>query len=55
MLFPQSTPIGEAHRIATLIEESVAGELERPGYVTTHLEAIEDHQDVHTPGMHKPV
>jgi cation diffusion facilitator family transporter len=52
LLFPQSTPIGEAHRIATLIEETVAAELQTPGYMTTHLEAIEDHHRVHPPGMH---
>ena len=52
LLFPQSTPIGEAHRVATAIENAVAGALEPQGYVTTHLEAIEDHDHVHSAGMH---
>jgi divalent metal cation (Fe/Co/Zn/Cd) transporter len=52
LLFPQSTSIGEAHRVATGIEEMVAGKLEPRGYVTTHLEAIEDHHHVHSPGKH---
>jgi cation diffusion facilitator family transporter len=52
LLFPQSTTIGEAHRIATSIEHTVAAELQPQGYVTTHLEAIEDHQRVHAPRLH---
>lgn len=52
LLFPESTTIREAHRIATSIEESVAATLESRAYVTTHLEAIEDHDRVHSPGMH---
>jgi cation diffusion facilitator family transporter len=52
LLFAQSTPIGEAHRIATLIEQAVAAELAPRGYVTTHLEAIEDHHRVHGSDMH---
>jgi divalent metal cation (Fe/Co/Zn/Cd) transporter len=52
LLFPESTPIGQAHRVATAIEEAVAAKLEPRGYVTTHLEAIEDHQHVHAPGGH---
>jgi divalent metal cation (Fe/Co/Zn/Cd) transporter len=45
-------PIGEAHRIATRIENTVAGSLELQGYVTTHLESIEDHDRVHAEGVH---
>ncbi len=52
LLFPQSTSIGEAHRMATAIEETVAAKLQPRGYVTTHLEAIEDHQHVHSRGKH---
>jgi cation diffusion facilitator family transporter len=51
LLFPQSMPIGQAHRIATAIEDAVAAELDRQTYVTTHLEAIEDHDRVHPPGV----
>ena len=52
LLFPQSMPIGEAHRIATRIELAVAGSLDLQGYVTTHLESIEDHDRVHAEGVH---
>ncbi|MFV1968088.1 MAG: cation diffusion facilitator family transporter [Pirellulaceae bacterium] len=48
LLFQESMPIGEAHRIATVIENAVAAELPKRGYVSTHLEAIEDHQQVHS-------
>ena len=37
-----------AHRIATAIEYRVAAELESETYVTTHLEANEDHHRVHS-------
>jgi cation diffusion facilitator family transporter len=52
LLFPESTPIGQAHQIATSIEDTLAAELDRQTYVTTHLEAIEDHDRVHPPGVH---
>ncbi len=47
LLFPGSTPVREAHRVATEIEERVAAELGSRAYVTTHLEAIEDHDKIH--------
>ena len=52
LLFPQSTRIGEAHHIATAIEFTIASSLKPPAHVTTHLEAIEDHNHVHAPGEH---
>jgi cation diffusion facilitator family transporter len=52
LLFPQTLPIGEAHRIATAIEETLAAELDPPTHVTTHLEAIEDHDRVHHAEQH---
>jgi cation diffusion facilitator family transporter len=52
LLFAGSTPLGEAHRLATEIEDAVAAQLEPQGYVTTHLEAIEDHHRVHSAGTH---
>jgi cation diffusion facilitator family transporter len=52
LLFSQSTRIGEAHLMATEIENTVASSLKPRAYVTTHLEAIEDHDDVHTAGEH---
>ncbi len=52
LLFPQAMPIGQAHRIATQIEDTVAGSLDRRSYVTTHLESLEDHDRVHHAGGH---
>jgi cation diffusion facilitator family transporter len=52
LLFPESTSIGEAHRVATTIEEIVASRLQPRAYVTTHLEAIEDHHHVHSQARH---
>jgi cation diffusion facilitator family transporter len=48
LLFPHATPVGEAHRLATLLEERLPGELARPAEVITHLESLEDHDDVHS-------
>jgi divalent metal cation (Fe/Co/Zn/Cd) transporter len=47
LLFPGSMPVREAHRLATAVEERVAAELGAPAYVTTHLEALEDHDSIH--------
>ena len=47
LLFPQQTPVGEAHRLATLLEERLPLELGYPADVTTHLESEEDHAEVH--------
>ena len=52
LLFPGSTPVREAHRVATVVEGSVAAELGSRAYVTTHLEAVEDHDRVHPDGTH---
>jgi cation diffusion facilitator family transporter len=48
LLFPHLTPVGEAHRLATLLEERLPKELGIPAEVVTHLEALEDHADVHS-------
>ena len=48
LLFPHSTAVGEAHRLATALEERLPLELGKPAEVITHLESLEDHQDVHT-------
>jgi cation diffusion facilitator family transporter len=50
LLFPESTPVGEAHRVATLVEQAFTPVLLRPTHVTTHLEALEDHHVVHPSG-----
>jgi cation diffusion facilitator family transporter len=48
LLFPHETVVGEAHRLATLIEERLPMKLEQPAEVITHLESLEDHEDVHS-------
>jgi cation diffusion facilitator family transporter len=47
LLFPDSMKLGEAHRLATQVEERLALDLEMPAEVTTHLESLEDHTEVH--------
>lgn len=47
LLFPHLTPVGEAHRLATILEERLPNELGIPAEVITHLESLEDHADVH--------
>jgi cation diffusion facilitator family transporter len=47
LLFPGSTPLGEAHRLATMVEERLPAELRMPAEVITHLESEEDHAEIH--------
>ena len=47
LLFPEVTPVKEAHRLATELEERLPAELGKPAEVITHLESLEDHEDVH--------
>jgi cation diffusion facilitator family transporter len=47
LLFPHSMAVGEAHRLATLLEERLPPELSVPAEVFTHLESVEDHAAVH--------
>lgn len=47
LLFPRLTPVSEAHRLATILEERLPTDLGMPAEVTTHLESVEDHADVH--------
>jgi cation diffusion facilitator family transporter len=47
LLFPRVTSVGEAHRLATAVEERLPAELGMPAEVVTHLEPLEDHADVH--------
>ena len=47
LLFPYGVPVGEAHRLATLLEDRLPGALGRAAEVVTHLESVEDHGDVH--------
>jgi cation diffusion facilitator family transporter len=47
LLFGHETPVGEAHRIATQVEERLVEGLDLPAEVITHLESLEDHESVH--------
>jgi len=48
LLFPHQTSVGEAHRLATILEERLPNDLGIPAEVLTHLESLEDHADVHS-------
>ena len=48
LLFPRSTPVGDAHQLATLVEERLPASLKEPSEVITHLESEEDHEEVHS-------
>ena len=47
LLFPSRTPVGEAHRLATIVEDRLSNELRTPAEVITHLESLEDHAAIH--------
>jgi cation diffusion facilitator family transporter len=47
LLFPHLTPVGEAHRLATILEERLPKDLAIPAEVITHLESLDDHSEVH--------
>jgi divalent metal cation (Fe/Co/Zn/Cd) transporter len=47
LLFPDGIKLGEAHRLATQVEERLALDLEMPAEVITHLESLKDHSEVH--------
>lgn len=47
LLFPKATELGDAHALATRVEERLAAELTTPTEVITHMEAEEDHESVH--------
>jgi cation diffusion facilitator family transporter len=48
LLFPESTPIGEAHRAATEIETILAQSIQPHAEVQTHLEPMESHDSAHS-------
>jgi len=52
LLFPRDVPVGEAHRLATLLEERLPRLLDLPAQVITHLESLEDHSEVHADPHH---
>ena len=43
LLFPHAMAVGEAHLLATLLEERLPSALSVPAEVFTHLESMEDH------------
>ena len=47
LLFPRLTSVSDAHALATTIEERLPVELGMPAEIITHLEALEDHAQVH--------
>src|SRR5438552_2821034 len=47
LLFSKGIPLEVAHSLATQIEEKITDELPINAEVTTHLETIEDHQEIH--------
>jgi cation diffusion facilitator family transporter len=52
LLFPFDMPLGEAHRLATRVEDTVTARLDFPAEISTHLEALEDHAAVHHHQQH---
>ena len=47
LLFPRLTSVSDAHALATTVEERLPAELGMPAEIITHLEALEDHAEVH--------
>jgi divalent metal cation (Fe/Co/Zn/Cd) transporter len=47
LLFSHLAPVGEAHRLATILEERLPAELPMPAEVITHLDSLDDHAGVH--------
>lgn len=47
LLFPHAMAVGEAHLLATRLEERLPSALSVPAEVFTHLESMEDHAAVH--------
>jgi cation diffusion facilitator family transporter len=52
LLFPRTTLVSEAHRLATILEERLPAELGMPAEVVTHLESLEDHSEAHPKEHH---
>lgn len=47
LLFPFEMPLGEAHRIATAVEQTVEQQVAFDVELVTHLESYDDHEIVH--------
>ncbi len=48
LLFRHELPVGEAHALATVVEERLADAVDSPLEVVTHLESVADHAEVHS-------
>ena len=48
LLFPYETVLGQAHQLATRLEEELPERVGRELELITHLEALEDHGQVHS-------
>lgn len=51
LLFPKGTMLEEAHMVSTEIEATLANALDQRTHIVTHLEPIDDHDNVHPPGL----
>lgn len=47
LIFPEGTTLVEAHRQATAIEELMESAVQPRAFVTTHLESMADHDELH--------
>ncbi|MCW5966451.1 MAG: cation transporter [Bryobacterales bacterium] len=47
LLLPYEMPLGDAHHVATSVELRLAASLPYPVQLSTHMEALEDHADIH--------
>ena len=52
VLFPYETPVGRAHELATTLEEQLRLRVPFEVEVASHIESIEDHENVHKAGVH---
>lgn len=52
LLFPGAMSVSAAHATATQIEAQIERAMTSPTFVTTHLEAKEDHARIHEPTRH---
>jgi len=51
LLFPAKTTLESAHRCATEIEAALTGSLPGGVHVTSHLEPVHQHDEIHTEGL----
>jgi len=51
LLFPAETTLESAHRCATEIEAALTGSLPGGVHVTSHLEPVLEHDEIHTEGL----